>query len=178
MKPVPAIIASVAVLFPGPASTQTFAEAARANLALAVELCLRPGTANQQRVANFRAAGFAEQVESSLGDTVHHFSAPADTVKAEFYYGQMPEECTVTSNHVGVTDASAILDRIVPQLYPGYIRNVVQGPLSSTTGRAAICVSYQQPNSPIPHVIGVTAARTADTCTDDGTSRIYDVTLV
>jgi hypothetical protein len=158
---------------------QTFEEAVRANVALAIQLCMQPGLQGPQRAGTFRTAGFAERVEAfGNGDTTHYFSAPAETASVELYYGNMPEECRVMSGHMGVTGASALLDRIIPPLYPGYVRIVEQGPIDPATGQPATCVRYQQPNSQIPHVIGVIPGNGADGCIANGTSTVFDATLV
>lgn len=158
---------------------QTFDEAVRANVGLAIQLCMRPGIQGPARAGTFRAAGFTERVEAiGNGDTTHTFTAPAETATVELYYGNMPEECRVMSRHLDVTAASALVDRIVPGLYPDYVRKVQQGPLDPATGQPATCVRYEQPNSQIPHVIGVTAGDGAEACIPNGTSTVFDATLV
>lgn len=161
------------------ARAQTFEDAVRANMALAIQLCMQPGLQGPQRAQTFRAAGFAERVEAfGNGDTTHFFAAPADTASVELYYGNMPEDCRVTSGHMSVTAASALLDRIIPGLYPGYLRTVEQGPIDPATGQPATCVRYQQPGSQIPHVIGVIAGDGTEGCIANGTSTVFDATLV
>ena len=163
-----------ALLAAAPAPAQTFEEAVLGNAALALQLCLS-NTAGPATAAAFRAAGFAERVERSAGnsDTTHHFSAPADTVSAKLYYGEMPDECTVSSDHLGLAGAAAVLDAVVPRLFPSYVRKVEYGPLDPATGQPAQCVRYEDPANPIGDVIGVATGGDAGGCVENGTSQIY-----
>ncbi|MEM9344130.1 MAG: hypothetical protein AAGA87_13890 [Pseudomonadota bacterium] len=153
-----------------PAQQQPQAQSpAAANFALAAELCLRPGIPGAQRAQMFRQAGFSERVERSTGnsDTTHYFTAPGNSATAQLYYGEMPSDCFATSGSVGASQATAILDGLMPRFYPSYIRKPTQGPGGAT------CVTYEQPGTPIPHVIGVAAEGGAQSCAENGTSRIY-----
>jgi len=160
------VITGFPVAEPQPQQQQQ--NAAAANFALAAELCLRPGIRGPQRAQLFRQAGFAEQVSRSTGnsDTEHTFTAPGNTATAELYYGEMPEACHAESTGVGVTQASTILDGLIPRLYPGYTRSITQG------SGGATCVTYQQPRTPIPHVIGVEPVG-VEGCVENGTARIF-----
>jgi hypothetical protein len=157
-----------------PAASQSFEEAVRSNLSVGAQLCLSGGSDMQAWANSFRAAGFAERVERSSGnsDTTHHFTAPADTASVELYYGEMPEHCVARTRHLGVTGASEVLDALLPRLYPGYARIVAQGGVDSATGQPAICVRYEDPTNPIGHVVGVTSDA-GEGCVEDGTSTIY-----
>lgn len=171
MKP----LAAIALLsLAAPAWAQTFEDAVRANTALALELCLGRGDPAAM-AERFRAAGFAERVERSTvnSDTTHHFTAPAETASVELYYGEMPEHCGVSTMHLGVSDAAGVLDAVVPRLFPGYVRKVVQGDVDPATGRAALCVSYEDPTNPIGHVVGVSPGGDAGACVENGTSLFY-----
>ena len=163
----------VALAGPVPAGAQTFEEAVRANLSLGLRLCLAGGSDMAAWAQGFRNAGYAERIEASGGDTTHFFSAPAETAEVELYYGQMPEHCIVSTTHLGVTDAAAVLDQVVPALYPGYVRKVTQGAVNPATGQPAQCVRYEDPANPIGHVIGVLPKDTGTDCTDNGTSQFY-----
>ena len=158
-----------------PASAQSFEEAVRINAAVALELCLSGGRDMAAWAARFRAAGFSERVERSTSnsDTTHIFTAPADTVGVVLYYGEMPEYCSVESDHLAVTAASPVLDEVVPRLYPGYVRLVDEGPVDPATGAPAQCVRYEDPTNPIGHVVGVTAGGDAGACIDNGTALFY-----
>ena len=147
----------------------------RANVSLALQLCLSPGNDGIYRAAQFRAAGFSERVDRSTtnSDTTHYFSAPADTAQVELYYGEMPDHCFVSANHLDVSDAAGILDSVVPRLFPGYVRKVTLGTTNPTTGQPAQCVSYEDPTNPIGHVVGASPGGNASSCTDNGTSQFY-----
>ena len=157
------------------ANAQTFDEAVRMNVALALQLCNTPGWNGNLRASQFRAAGFSERVDRSTvnSDTTHFFNAPADTVSVEFYYGEMPEHCIVTSNHLSASDASAVLDSVIPRLYPGFLRKVQQGAINPATGRSAQCVTYEDPTNPIGLIIGVGAGNNATGCVDNGSSVFF-----
>ncbi|AVO37427.1 hypothetical protein [Pukyongiella litopenaei] len=165
----------LALLLPVAAWSQSVEDAARANAALALQLCIQPHVQPAARAQMFRNAGFGERVERSSmnSDTTHYFAAPADTVRVELYYGEMPEHCIVSSNHLGVTGAAAVLDSVVPRLYPGFVRQVVQGAPNSATGQPVQCVIYQDPANPIGLEIGVNAAGGAQGCVENGTSLFY-----
>lgn len=159
---------------PQHAAAQSFEDAVRANLALALSLCVSP-TSGPQKAAQFRAAGFGESVErASNGDTTHTFTAPAATVVVEHYYGQTPEACSVRTAHLGVTAASQVLDGLIPQRFPTYVRRVDQGPVNPSTGLPALCARYEDPTSPIGRVIGVVPAGNQQGCVDNGSSAFYD----
>jgi hypothetical protein len=164
-----------AITLAAPASVQTFDDAVRANFGLGMQLCLSGGGDMAAWAGLFRTAGFAERVERSgtNSDTTHHFTAPADTVAVELYYGEQPEHCTVSTPHMGVTEASSVLDQIIPQRYPGYVGDVSQGAPDPNTGQPAICVSYEDPTNPIGHIVGVAPDSDSGGCVADGTSRFY-----
>ncbi|MDO9641340.1 MAG: hypothetical protein Q7J44_22670 [Pseudotabrizicola sp.] len=154
-----------------PAPAQTMAEAAWANMAVAVQLCETRTNDMTAKAQAFRNTGFSEWVErsSTNSDTTHWFTAPADTVVAELYYGEMPENCSVKSAHLGVTLASQLLDELIPTLYPTYVRKVETGP-AGPSGQPATCVRYEDPSNEIGQVIGST---TEHGCVDNGTSLIF-----
>jgi len=158
-----------------PAHAQSFEEAVGANMAVGLQLCLSGGNDMAAWANSFRQAGFSERVErsGSNSDTTHYFTAPADTVTVELYYGEMPEHCIVASAHLGVTGASAVVDQVVPALYPGFVRRVETGPVSTTTGQPATCVRYEDPSNPIGLVIGAAPGDGANSCVENGTSRLY-----
>ncbi|WP_298914650.1 hypothetical protein [uncultured Roseobacter sp.] len=150
-----------------PTSAQSFEEAVWTNASLALQFCLSGFAAPEDRASWFRDAGFAEQVSRSQvnSDTTHFFSAPADTVSVELYYGEMPEHCIVTSDHMGVARGSALLDALIPQILPGYLRRTV-------AGAGANCVTYEDPTNPIGQIVGV-VARGDLGCVENGTVRFY-----
>ncbi|MCV3272190.1 hypothetical protein [Roseobacter sinensis] len=161
------VIVSGALAIATPALPQTFEEAVWANTGLALQYCLTEGAAGATRAAWFRQAGFSERVERSSvnSDTTHIFTAPADTVEVELYYGEMPQHCIVTTRHMGVTQGSALLDGLVPQIFPGFARRVIPG-------AGADCVTYEDPTNPIGLAIGVNSA-TDQGCAENGTAVFY-----
>jgi hypothetical protein len=165
---------------PATAQQVTLEQAARANLTIAATFCMSPAPNPNTTVSWFRQAGFTERAEISGGDSTFYFRAPADTVIAEFYFGHLPEECRARTNHLGVTGASELLDAIVPQIHPSYVRKLVQGPVDPATGRPAVCVHYEDPANDIGHVVGVAAADVVgdQRCIENGTSLIYSSSRV
>lgn len=157
----------------GSTPAMTMQEAAQINLQLAASICFRPGNPNTT-VNAFRAAGFTETVQRSTvnSDTNFTFRAPAETVVVKFYYGEMPDDCSVSSQFASVTVASAILDQVIPQYYPGFLRKVTTGPVNPQTGQAAYCVGYEDPTNPIGLFFGV-GSQNAQGCVDDGTSVLF-----
>ena len=159
-----------------PLSAQTFEEAVWANASLAVQLCNAGQASGAARAAWFRDAGFSERVDRSTvnSDTTHHFAAPSDTVTVELYYGEMPEHCTVRTSHMGVSRGSALLDALIPGVFPGFLRRVTTGPADPATGQPAQCVTYEDPANPIGLIIGVASLQNGTQgCTDDGTAFFY-----
>lgn len=157
------------------APAQSFDEAVRINLVLGLQLCTQRVADASIRAQLFRTAGFSERVDRATDnrDTTHYFFAPADTVRVELYYGEMPEHCIVSTIHLGVTGASQVLDAAMPQLYPGYVRKVTQGPINPATGMPALCVRYEDPTNPIGEVIGVISGDGSQTCVENGTSELF-----
>jgi hypothetical protein len=151
---------------------QTLDDAVWANAALALQLCNAGTVPSESRAAWFRNAGFAETVQRSPtnSDTTHWFSAPAKTVTVELYYGEMPEHCLVASRHMGVGRANQLLDAIIPQIFPGFLRR-------EQPGSGVVCVTYEDPTNPIGLIIGVVSGTTSD-CRDDGTVEFYSTARV
>jgi hypothetical protein len=158
----------------------TISEAAQINGGLALQLCITPGVQGPQRAEMFRQAGFSDRVERSTvnSDTTHDFTDPSQSVRIELYYGEMPEHCFVTSDHMGVSIASGVLDQVVPRVHPGYVRRVEAGPPDPETGQPAQCVRYEDPTNPIGEVIGVIPGDGAAGCIGNGTSRFYSSSRV
>lgn len=168
-------LTAAAALFASGVQAQTFADAARANMAIAAQFCLQPGLQGPMRAANFRASGFAERVDRSTSnsDTTHYFSAPGETVLVELYYGEMPQHCFGVTQFMGVTGTSEVLDQLIPKLFPGFIRKVQQGLVNPVNGQPAICVTYEDPSNPIGLAIGATPGGGANGCVDNGTSSFF-----
>lgn len=159
----------------GAVSGQTLKDAAFSNMALGLKLCLS-GNGDMRAWTNmFLRAGFAERVERSQynSDTTHFFTAPANTAIVELYYGEMPEECSVTSTLLGVSDASRVLDWVVPKIYPGFVRKLAQGPINPSTGQPAQCVRYEDPANAIGLAIAAAPGGNASSaCIENGVSRL------
>ena len=147
------------------------AEAAWANMAAAVQLCEMRTSNLDAWAQSFRNTGFAEQVErSDVAEYItHRFTAPAETVVVDISYGETPEECHMQTAHLGVTLASQLLDDLIPKLHPTYVRKIINGP-AGPSGQPAICVSYEDPSTPIGHVVGTSSDQG---CVDIGTSVIF-----
>ncbi|MEM1386782.1 MAG: hypothetical protein AAF748_10040 [Pseudomonadota bacterium] len=163
------LVALILLQSPNPSQAQSFDDAVRGNLALALKLCLSGQPSMEAWAQTFYAAGFTGRVDRATGnsDTTHYLSAPADTVQVELYYGEMPEYCQVSSQHLGVGDAATILDLVAPQMRPGYRR----GAQPSTNGGAA-CVTYEDPTNPIGEIVGV-ISQAQLACAEDGTVLFY-----
>ncbi|MFK7870537.1 MAG: hypothetical protein AB8B58_15020 [Roseobacter sp.] len=154
-------------MVPNAIVAQTIEDAAWSNAALAIQFCLSGQTAGATRAAWFRGAGFAETVERSTvnSDTTHIFTAPADTVEVELYYGEMPQHCIVASSHMGVTRANLLMDALIPQIFPTFLRR-------EQPGKAVTCVTYEDPTNPIGLIIGI-ASGSGSGCREDGTVEFY-----
>jgi hypothetical protein len=160
-------LAGAIAFVPVASSAQSFDDAVWANASLALQLCIAGTAPGEVRAQWFRNAGFTETVMRTPGnsDTTHTFTAPSDTVSVELYYGEMPEHCIVSSAHMGVARAGALLDALIPQIFPGYARSPIDGD-------GAQCVRYIDPTNPIGHVVGVISMST-QTCAENGTVQFY-----
>lgn len=167
LKPILGTVATAVLLAPA-APAQTVEEAAWSNAALALQYCLAGEAPGDTRAAWFRQAGFAETVErsSTNSDTTHVFTAPADTVTVTLYYGEMPMDCSVESPVMGVTRASQLLDALIPQVLPGFLRR------TQTGESGAVCVSFEDGTNPIGLFVGLGSAQQGG-CIDDGTVRFF-----
>ncbi|MDF0602293.1 hypothetical protein P1J78_16250 [Psychromarinibacter sp. C21-152] len=174
MKALLSALCAIAALT-APANAQDAARAgqtldtAHEDVALGLRLCLGGGSDMEAWAQTFYDAGFTGEVERSAvnSDTTHRLRAPSGAAEVELYYGEMPEYCAVTSGHMGVAAAAGVLDRVMPTLRPGYARKVTTGPDGTR------CVRYEDPTSPIGHVVGVLPGGDSNECTENGTSRIY-----
>lgn len=156
-------------------TASTNSASARSNFANAVRFCIQPGMSPETRANMFRQAGFITRSGdySDNGDTTLIFATPDGSTEVEFYYGQMPEHCFGSSSSLGVTEASEVLDQVVPQLYPGYTRQVEYGVDNPDTGKTPTCVRYEDPTTPIGYVVGVSAGENSNRCSEVGSSSFY-----
>lgn len=165
---VPALLAAAfaALLPPAPVMAQSFDEAVRSNLTLAVELCVHDILGTQPGLTGFRAAGFAYRMDGQPGQDVYHrFHAPADTVSSEIYEGQMAPHCAVRTAHLGLGEAIALVNTLLHERFPGKFRFAgdAQNPCRGfveTAGRAL----------PVEVLFG--SANDSAGCVEDGTTRI------
>lgn len=156
---------------PDPASAQGFDDAVRANLALALQLCLTETGSAQATVSAFVGAGFAYSTRGTPGQDVwHQFAAPSDTVRAELYEGQMAPDCTVMSDHIGTTAAIPVVGAILNQLYPGRFA------MEQTEGPG--CASFTDNSRAIPFVVSVRGGGEMQPCADTGTVHILSFSAV
>lgn len=161
---------------PAPPAAATPADAARINAALALELCLAKQPDGEAKAQSLRAAGFTGRVERSTtnADTTHYLTAPGGTVEIEYYYGETPEYCSVSSSYIGVTTGSEVLDDVLPRTRPDYMRRETLGPPAADTGKPARCVTYEDPTTPIGEIVGVAPRDpAAQSCTENGTVSFY-----
>ena len=154
-----------------PALAQTFDEAVRGNIAIALQLCLMETGSAQATVNAFSAAGFAYSWRGTPGfDVYHQFAAPAETVTAELYEGQMAPNCDVMSDHIGTTAAVPVVGALLNQLYPG--RFVLEQ--SSGPG----CASFTDDAPAIPFIVSVRGRGEDRPCADIGTIHITSFSAV
>jgi hypothetical protein len=156
---------------PAQASSQGFDDAVRANVALALQLCLMETGSAQATVSAFTGAGFAYSTRGTPGrDVWHQFAAPADTVRAELYEGQLAPDCAVMSDHIGTTAAIPVVGALLNQLYPGRFA------LEQTEGPG--CGSFTDTSRAIPFVVSVTGGGEMRPCADTGTVHILSFSAV
>lgn len=118
----PAVSAKGAEAAPAP-TPPTFDQAVRANLGLALRLCIRADGSIPVAVASFQQAGFSYQPMSEQnGDVWHRFFGPAETVRAEMLQGQMAPSCDVYTNHLPPRDVAPLVGSLLVQALPGRFR--------------------------------------------------------
>jgi hypothetical protein len=173
-----AAVAAIAAGTPA-APAQTFAEAVRANMALAMHVCLSNVATVDRLHATFLAAGFAYEAEDFGGgpdDILHWYHAPADTVFVGVVYERGATDCRVTSGQMGVTEAVPFAGAVLEQLAPGLFRAGGPGGQAVVPGspnpRRAACSGYtgQLPGRTVWVEIGNSGQD--PTCTEDGTVQI------
>lgn len=103
------ILVAATLAASAPAAAQTFGDAVRANLALAVDLCVQHMGTERSLVGAYNAAGFTLTGQQRSGSTgTYRYAAPADTVSAEL----TSFSCDIATRHLG-TGASVPLARDV-----------------------------------------------------------------
>ncbi len=129
------LILSVGLALAGtlPASAQTFDQAVRSNIALAISLCVDVMFGAATPAAAFVNAGFAyrgiDRGVNSYGiarGTGHYFDAPANTTKAQVLDpNQHPGLCSVFTTHMGEAEVATLIRQVLFIKNPG---TQVRGP--------------------------------------------------
>jgi hypothetical protein len=165
LLPLPAVAA--ALLGPAAASAQSFEEAVRANLLLALQLCMIEDRANVV-VAAFTAAGFQywrdDQSMPNFLNVYHRFHAPADTVSVELYEGDIAPHCRAESRHIGPTATAQMIGPWLEQTFPGQFE--YRPPGTVIHGSTTDCPSFWIPEPPggLPFEVWIGTASEGETC--------------
>lgn len=171
-----AILVSLAAL---PAGAQSFDAAVRANVALAIELCLRNMPLVDEARAAFAEAGFTHTIEDfGGGEVIHWYAAPADTANVAIVPGGPATECRVTTGHMGVTEAVAFAGAVAQDRFPAM--NYAYGTMENTPAITAQnmgdrwqpCTGWIGWNGQQPSYISIANAGNDPACIEDGTSQI------
>ena len=152
-----ALSAAPALAAPLPAASQSLDDAVRANLGLALRLCLRTAADVPATVAAFQAAGFTyTPAAEANGDVWHRFFGPANTVRAEILQGQMAPSCDVHTNHRPPSEAAPLVRAILNQAAPGRFVPIPAGPDS--------CAIFSEAADAIPLMVTVGATDLSAGC--------------
>ena len=154
--------ALILAVIASPAHAQSFDEAVRQNVALAVSICAQHvGEPTRARTA-LEAAGFAYGgFDGSLDDATHRYTAPAGTAEVLVYQGQMAPDCRIETQHLGPTDAGRIAGGVLQGVMPGRF-----------TPTATYCPGYTEPGRQLPQTISVTDLGNAGSCNEGEGARI------
>lgn len=139
----------------------------RANLLLAVQLCMNEGNPDSV-IATFTAAGFQywrdDRSQGGFREIYHRFAAPADTVTAELYQGDIAPHCRVESRHIGPTATAQVLGPWLDQNFPGQFE--YRPPGTVIEGHTLHCPSYWIPGplSHLPYEIWIGPTSDGETC--------------
>ncbi len=165
MARVLALFAAAAAALPEPGAAQTIEDAARANAALAVRLCVAAGARAAAAIPSFTAAGFAYSTRGTPGvETWHIFTAPASTVRVELYEGQMAPACGIMVNHLPPSAAGPLIGAVLTRSFPGRFTPSGPGPDS--------CATYTDSGQAIGFVVSVGAADYSAGCPALGSTSI------
>ncbi len=160
------------------ARAQTIEEAARANLELALSLCLRAGPGQEALNAAFLQAGFAYTPEDfGGGEIAHWFEAPARTVTVLVSSEGRHGYCAAQTDHVGVSDALALAGSVLEAQFPGvFTYGEMEGgaPVTpaSPDAQARDCTGYIGWSGQRPLIVKVGTAGQDPVCVETGTSQI------
>ncbi|MFN0113094.1 MAG: hypothetical protein ACKVPY_00280 [Paracoccaceae bacterium] len=132
-------------------------EAVRANVGLALRLCLQSRANVQAAIPAFTAAGFTyTPTAEANGDVWHRFFGPADTVRAEILQGQMASSCDVHTNHLPPSEAAPLIRGVLDQAAPGRFVPLQAG--------QETCAIFSEPVDAIPLMVTVGATDSSAGC--------------
>lgn len=157
---------------------QTLDEAVRANMSLALSLCLSTVPDQTTMNAAFSAAGFSLSPEDfGDGNVAHWFHAPANTVTVLVVGRGQEGFCAVSTQHMGIPAAVTFAGEALDALYPGvFTYGDMEGGtpvLPGTPGAAnRACTGFVGWNGQRPIVVSLGNAGQDPVCIEDGTVQI------
>ncbi len=111
-----------AALIAAPVAGQTVAEAAAANVQLAITLCIQNSHDGPQMLQAFNAAGFAYTPEDfGGGHVLHWYGAPEGTAVTAIVIDPGRVTCRIDTPHFGVSQAIPFARAVFQTLYNGPI---------------------------------------------------------
>ena len=117
---IPTYAAAMAAIcaLPLPTAAQTMDDAVRANVALALKICVDSRANPAAAIAAFQAVGFDyKPTAEANGDTWHRFFGPAETMRAEILVGQTAPSCDVHTNHLPPDLAARFVRSVLDAVY-------------------------------------------------------------
>lgn len=145
-----------------PAHAQSFDEAVRQNVALAVSICARHVGDPPQALSALTTAGFAFLgTEGPANDETYIYEAPAGTATIRVYYGQMAPDCQVETRHLGPAETGAIVGGVLQGVLPGKF-----------APRPAECPVWSEIGRQIPFEVGVSDRGNGGGCAEGDGARI------
>jgi hypothetical protein len=158
------LILAALLALPLPAAAQTPEEAARQNMLLGVELCVRHFLNGDTKSTAITQAGFAfVAVDGAPGDQSATYAAPAETVMIELYQGQMAPDCQVSTTLVSAPDLTPLVANLLATRFPGVFQpQQVRG----------LCGSFSQIGRQLPLTVSILAAGEPHGCPENGSTNI------
>lgn len=160
------------------ASSQSFDDAVRANLALGIELCVRGVPDATTLKSSLGSAGYVPTVERfGNTETLHHFAAPANTAVVTVFEGQLPADCRISSSHMGVAEAVAFTGEVLEARFPGVftygnMENTPPVTVETLGTRWEMCTGYIGWAGQRPIYVTLGNAGQDPACIADGTTQI------
>ncbi|MBF9035314.1 hypothetical protein HKCCE2091_13800 [Rhodobacterales bacterium HKCCE2091] len=166
---------AVAVLAGAAAPAQTFDEAVRTNVTVAIDVCLTHMLDRRIPAEVFPPAGFTHRVidnQAAFGGGAsgfsHFYDAPNDTAQVRVIDPErFSGSCGVTTDHLGIAETAALVDSVVAYRSPDAERHTLgnsSAPMCQgwviTTGGAPISVRMSHPDN------------STRGCVEDGTARV------